>query len=295
MMLGRTGVWWSGSWRAPAGDAGTLDVAAELEDLGYSALWSSGRFGSGLSEHFERLLASTNHITVASGIVTIWHSSPDEIAAAVGELEEKYPGRFLLGLGASHSAVVGDYTKPYSHMVAFLNALDVLDGDGGEAKPASKSRRVLAALGPRMLELARDRALGAHPYFVPVEHTARARSVLGPTALLAPEVTVVLESDSQKARELARTFTAGYLGLPNYVQNLRNLGFDDDDVAPPGSDRLVDAVVCWGDAESVASKVQKHFDAGADHVCVQVVSRTAESFPIAEYRELAPALLDHGS
>jgi probable F420-dependent oxidoreductase len=297
-MLGRTGVWWSGSWRAPTDDAGTLDVALELEDLGYSALWSSGRFGSGLSEHFERLLASTNHITVASGIVTIWHSSPDEIATAVGELEEKYPGRFLLGLGASHSAVVGEYTKPYSHMVAFLDALDALDaggGGGGGAKPASKSRRVLAALGPRMLELARDRALGAHPYFVPVEHTARARSVLGPTALLAPEVTAVLESDSYKARELARTFTAGYLGLPNYVQNLRNLGFDDDDVAPPGSDRLVDAVVCWGDADRVASKVQKHFDAGADHVCVQVVSKTAESFPIAEYRELAPALLDQGS
>ena len=294
-MLGRTGVWWSGSWRAPADDAGTLDVALELEDLGYSALWSSGRFGSGLSEHFERLLASTNHITVASGIVTIWHSSPDEIATAVGELEEKYPGRFLLGLGASHSAVVGEYTKPYSHMVAFLDALDALDGGGGGAKPVSKSRRVLAALGPRMLELARDRALGAHPYFVPVEHTARARSVLGPTALLAPEVTVVLKSDSHKARELARTFTAGYLGLPNYVQNLRNLGFDDDDVAPPGSDRLVDAVVCWGDAERVASKVQKHFDAGADHVCVQVVSKTAESFPIAEYRELAPALLAEGS
>ena len=295
MMLGRTGVWWSGSWRAPVDDAGTLDVALELEDLGYSALWSSGRFGSGLSEHFERLLASTNHITVASGIVTIWHSSPDEIAKAVGDLEEKYPGRFLLGLGASHSAVVGDYAKPYSHMVAFLDALDVLERDGGGAKPGSKSRRVLAALGPRMLELARDRALGAHPYFVPVEHTARARSVVGPTALLAPEVTVVLESDSHKARELARTFTAGYLGLPNYVQNLRNLGFDDDDVAPPGSDRLVDAVVCWGDADRVASKVQNHFDAGADHVCVQVVSKTAESFPIAEYRELAPALLDQGS
>lgn len=295
MTLGRTGVWWSGSWRAPADDAGTLDVALELEDLGYSALWSSGRFGSGLSEHFERLLASTNHITVASGIVTIWHPTPDEIATAVGELEEKYPGRFLLGLGASHSVVVGDYTKPYTNMVAFLDALDALDRGGGGAKPASKSRRVLAALGPRMLELARDRALGAHPYFVPVEHTAKARSVLGPTALLAPEVTVVLESDSHKARELARTFTGGYLGLPNYVQNLRKLGFDDDDVAPPGSDRLVDAVVCWGDADRVASKVQKHFDAGADHVCVQVVSKTAESFPIAEYRELAPALLDQGS
>jgi probable F420-dependent oxidoreductase len=298
MMLSGTGVWWSGSWRAPGDDAGTLEVAAELDTLGYSALWSSGGFGSGLSKHFARLLAATSHITVASGIVTIWHSAPEEIAAAVEELDEKYPGRFLLGLGASHAAVVGDYARPYSHMVAYLDALDTLDAldsvDGG-VKPASKSRRVLAALRPRMLELARDRALGAHPYFVPVEHTARARSVLGPTALLAPEVTVVLESDPHKARELARSFTALYLGLPNYVQNLRSLGFDDDDVAAPGSDRLVDAVVSWGDVDSIASKVQEHFDAGADHVCVQVVSKTAESFPIAEYRELAPALVAQGS
>jgi probable F420-dependent oxidoreductase len=287
MMLGRTGVWWSGSWRAAGDDAGTLEIAAELEALGYSALWSSGGFGGGLSKHFARLLASTSHITVASGIVTIWHSAPDEIAAAVGELDEKYPGRFLLGIGASHAAVVGDYARPYSHMVAYLDALDALDSvddpPGAPGAPASKSRRVLAALRPR--------ALGAHPYFVPVEHTARARSVLGPTALLAPEVTVVLESDPHKARELARSFAALYLGLPNYVENLRSLGFDDDDVAAPGSDRLVDAVVCWGDVDTIASKVQGHFDAGADHVCVQVVSKTAESFPITEYRELAPALV----
>ena len=142
-----------------------------------------------------------------------------------------------------------------------------------------------------MLALARDRSLGAHPYFVPVEHTERARAVLGNDALLAPEVSVVLESDPQTARELARTFVVGYLGLPNYVQNLRTLGFDDDDVAVPGSDRLVDAIVCWGDVSVVASKVQAHFDAGADHVCVQVISGGRDSFPLHEYRELAPALI----
>jgi probable F420-dependent oxidoreductase len=303
MDLGRTGIWWSGSWRDKSGGS-AVDVAAELEVLGYTALWSSGRFGPGLSEHFERLLASTNHIAVASGIVSIWHASPAETAAATRDLEDRYPGRFLLGLGASHAAAVDNYSRPYSHMVAYLDSLDDLhtpDGPDGVnspdrgAAPSSKSRRVLAALGPRMLELARDRALGAHPYFVTAEHTARARSVLGPNALLAPEVTVVLESDPQKAREMARTFTAGYLGLPNYVRNLRTLGFDDHDVAVPGSDRLVDAIVYWGDVGTITSKVQAHFDAGADHVCIQVVSGDMGSFPIAEYRELAPALISQST
>ena len=287
MDLGRTGIWWSGSWRDKS-SGHAVDVAAELEELGYTALWSSGRFGTGLSEHFERLLESTKNVVVASGIVSIWHASPAEIAVATRQLEDRYPGRFLLGLGASHGAVVENYSRPYSKMVAYL---DSLDSPEREATPTSMSRRVLAALGPRMLELARDRALGAHPYFVPAEHTQRARTVLGPNALLAPEVTVVVESDPRKAREIARTFTAGYLGLPNYVRNLRNFGFDDHDVVAPGSDRLVDAVVCWGDLGTVASKVREHFDAGADHVCVQVISGDMTSLPIAHYRELAPALI----
>jgi probable F420-dependent oxidoreductase len=292
MDLGKTGVWWSGSWRARTDGGATLEVAAELEELGYTALWSSGGFEPGLSGHFARLLEATSRLSVASGIVSIWHAAPEEVAAAVGDLKDRYPGRFLLGLGASHGPLVANYARPYSQMVAYLDTLDALDGG---AKPASQSRRILAALRPRMLELARDRALGAHPYFVPVEHTARARSILGPNSVLAPEATVVLERDPQKARELARTFTAGYLGLPNYVENLRSLGFGDDDVAAPGSDRLVDAIVCWGDVEAVASKVRAHFDAGADHVCVQVITEAADSFPIAEYRELAPALVAESS
>lgn len=302
MELGKTGVWWSRSWRVEAEGSGNFEVASELEALGYTALWSSGGFGEGLSNHFSRLLAATDHIAVASGIVSIWPTTPDEIANAVSELERQFPGRFLLGLGASHGPVVENYTRPYSHMVAYLDALDApgggrgVDDDecepgaGGEGgAPASKDRRILAALGPRMLELARERAIGAHPYFVPAEHTEKARSLLGPNSLLAPEVTVVLERDPQKARELARTFTAGYLGLPNYVDNLRRFGFDDDDVAPPGSDRLVDAIVYWGDLGTVASKVGAHFDAGADHVCIQVIT-DRDLLPIAEYRELAPAL-----
>jgi probable F420-dependent oxidoreductase len=281
MDLGRVGVWWSRSWTAPAEPS--VDVAAELEALGYGTLWSSGGFEPGLSSRFGRLLASTSRIGVASGIVSIWPSSPAVIAQAVTELEDRYQGRFVLGLGASHATIVDHYAHPYGRMVEYL---DLLDG----ARPTVPAdRRLLAALGPRMLALAGARAAGAHPYFVPVEHTARARETLGTRPLLAPEVTVVLETDPTKARALARGFTTGYLGLPNYVQNLRTLGYDDDDVAGGGSDRLVDAVVAWGDVDAIAARIEEHHAAGADHVCLQVVS-DAEGFPLREYRELAAGL-----
>ena len=202
--LGKLGVWWSGSWRS---EDGSLDAPAELESLGYGALWSSGRFEPGLSKHFERLLAATTRIVVASGIVTVWHSSPGEVSAAVAGLDDTYPGRFLLGLGASHAPLVENYARPYSQMVRFLDGLDAAP------HAVAKDRRVLAALKPRMLELARKRAAGAHPYLVPARHTARARAVLGPGPLLAPEVTVVLERDPVKARDIARNFATGYLGV----------------------------------------------------------------------------------
>ncbi len=179
---------------------------------------------------------------------------------------------------------VADYSLPYSKMVAYLDALDAL------ATPVAPERRVLAALGPRMLELAAARSAGAHPYFVPVEHTALARGILGPGPLLAPEVAVVLETEPGRARELARRYASIYLGLPNYTQNLRTFGYGDDDIGGGGSDRLIDAVIPWGDAASVASAVRAHHDAGADHVCIQVVADRQE-FPLAEYRALAGALL----
>ena len=282
MDLGRFGVWWSGSWRA---EDEALDVGAELEELGYSTLWSSGGFEPGLSSRFGRLLASTQRVKVASGIVSIWVSPAADIAAAVTTLEAEHPGRFLLGVGASHGVMVQDYRHPYSRMVDYLDALD----NAGDSVPSD--RRVLAALGPKMLRLAAERSAGAHPYFVPAEHTAQAREILGNGPLLAPEITVVLESDPAKAHELARPFTTGYLSLPNYSNNLRRCGFGDDDLAGGGSDRLVDAVVCWGDTETIATKVMRHLDAGADHVCVQVVAASGEHFPLAEYRELAPALM----
>jgi probable F420-dependent oxidoreductase len=283
MNLGRVGVWWSRSWRA-AGD-GSADVPAELEALGYGALWSSGGFEPGLSPRFADELAATSHMVVASGIVSIWATTPAELAPAVAGLEERFPGRFLLGLGASHAPLAADYHRPYSKMVEFLDHLDAAD------PPVPAPRRVLAALGPRMLALAAERAAGAHPYFVPVEHTAAARGILGPGPLLAPEVTVVLEPDADLARAAARTFTTGYLAMPNYANNLRSLGYGDEDLAGGGSDRLVDAVVAWGDAGRVAARVREHLDAGADHVCVQVVGG-GDGFPLDDYRSLAGLLMD---
>jgi probable F420-dependent oxidoreductase len=282
--LGRVGAWWSGTWTVA--DKPELNAAAAMEALGYATLWSSGGFDPGLSPRFGQLLDATHTATVASGIVSIWATTPEEVGPAIAEFDARHPGRFLLGLGTSHSAIVADYSRPYSKMVAYLDGLDALDST---PHPVPPERRVLAALGTRMLELAAERAAGAHPYFVPIEHTALAREVLGPDRLLATEVAVVLETDPVKARALARTYASIYLGLPNYTENLRGLGYGDDDIDGGGSDRLIDAVIPWGDAETIAGRVREHLAAGADHVCVQVVA-DRQDFPLDEYRTLAPAL-----
>jgi probable F420-dependent oxidoreductase len=266
------------------GDGAPVEVAAELEGLGYTALWSTGGFRAGLSSRFGRLLAATERMAVVSGIASIWITPPDVMARAVADLDGEYPGRFVLGLGVSHAPIVADYVRPLDHMAQYL---DGLDGNGAEV---AKDRRLLAALGPRMLALAAERSAGAHPYFVPAEHTARAREVLGAGALLAPEVSVVLEPDAATARQVAREFTAGYLTLANYAGNLRRLGYTEDDLADGGSDRLVDAVVAWGDSDHVVEHVRRHVEAGADHVCIQVLA-PLETFPIDAYRELAPGLV----
>jgi probable F420-dependent oxidoreductase len=282
MNLGQVGVWWSWNWEVDGDDS--ADALAELESLGYGAIWSSGAFTPQLSRRFADVLGSTNQLVVASGIVSIWVQPAHALAAEVAELEAKHPGRFLLGLGASHSASVENYNHPYTHMVEFLDSIDAAD------HPVPKERRVLAALRPRMMELAGRRSAGAHPYFVPVAHSARARQTLGPGPLLAPEVTVLIETDPSKARERARAFTTHYLGRPNYANNLRSLGYTEEDLVGGGSDRLVDDIVAWGDLDAVAHRVREHHQAGADHVCIQVLGPT-DRFPLAEYRELASALL----
>jgi probable F420-dependent oxidoreductase len=265
-----------------------VDAAIELESLGYHRLWSSGGFGKDVHPRFRELLDGTTRIGVASGIVSIWHSTPAEVAAFTHDAERDHPGRFLLGLGASHAVIVdGDgtaYRKPYSKMVEYLDALD--------AAGLPARRRILAALGPRMLELSRDRATGAHPYFTHPEHTAEARAALGPDRLLAPEVAVVLETDPAAARATARQYTAGYLALPNYTNNLRRFGWTDEDLAGGGSDRLVDALIPRGTAEQVAAGVDKHYQAGADEVAIQVLNGgDATSFPAEAFRALAAVLI----
>jgi probable F420-dependent oxidoreductase len=279
--LGSIGVWWSGPWTTPAEPG--ADVSAELEQLGFGALWSTGGFRPGIPGRFRRLLEATVRIPVVTGITNVWLTPADELAPAAVALQQEHPGRFLLGLGASHHRVVEGYARPWSKVSGYLDDLDAL------APTVPVGQRLLAALGPRMLALAGERSLGAHPYFVPVEHTAFARSVLGEGPLLAPEVTVVLERDPSDARRLARQFTAGYLSLPNFAGNLVRLGFSADDVAGAGSDRLIDAVVAWGSPDQIAERVHQHLAAGADHVCLQVVS-DAEGMPIRAYRVLAPAL-----
>jgi probable F420-dependent oxidoreductase len=279
---------WQPYFLGPGDGNSVVEAAAELEELGYHRIWFSAGFqNGGVPSRFRELLDGTKRIGVAPGILSIWHSDPAEVAVFVADTERAHPGRFLLGLGTSHAVLVdntgGQYRKPYSKMVAYLDALD--------AAGVAPEQRALAALGPRMLELSRDRSRGAHPYFVPVEHTAEARAVLGSGALLAPEVAVVFEADADAARAVAREYTTGYLTLPNYTDNLRRLGWTDADLAGGGSDRLVDALIPWGTPEQVAAGIEKHYRAGADEVTIQVLGVDSQTFPAEAFRALAAALI----
>ena len=285
--LGSVGVW------SPAlrfGDpAETADAARELEELGYGTLWFPA-FGEGAFAVASALLEATTTVAVATGIRSVWVDTAERTAAAHADLANAHPGRFVLGLGASHAPVVEmeapdrQYGRPLEVVAEFLDELD------RGTPPVPAGERVLAALGPRMLALARDRTSGAHPYLVTPEHTAQAREILGAGRVLAPEQTVVLETDATKAREVAREHLAIYLGLPNYVNNLRRLGFGDDDVTPGGSDRLVDGLVAWGGVDAVAARVQAHHDAGADHVTLQVLGEPAGGVRMADLRLLSEVL-----
>jgi probable F420-dependent oxidoreductase len=289
MALGPVGVWGTGLWLEESRRAEAKDVAAELDELGYAALWLSAGFGQGLPTLFGELLDATRRMSVASGILSIWHATAAQAAQGFAALEREHPGRFLLGLGASHALRVDAdekrYERPWSRMVGYLDELD------SQRPVVPPERRVLAALGPRMLRLSAERTAGAHPYFVPVEHTALARETLGPGHLLAPEQAVVLQTDPELARELARGHMKGYLRLPNYTNNLRRLGYRDEDLAGGGSDRLVDAIVAWGDLDRIVERVRAHHDAGADSVNVQVINDRSGQFPREHYRRLAEALL----
>ncbi|WP_372449311.1 LLM class F420-dependent oxidoreductase [Streptomyces montanisoli] len=281
--FGTIGVW-STALRTDNPEHGgeVADAAAELESLGYGTIWLGG---SPSVADAAPLLAATSRLAVATGILSIWDHNPEDVAAARARLERDHPGRFVLGLGASHSALAERYARPYSTMKEYLTGLDEA------TEPVPASGRVLAALGPKMLELSRDRAAGAHPYLVTAEHTAKAREILGKGTLLAPELKVVLDTDTAAARETARAYLGGYLQLPNYTKNLERLGFAESDFTGGGSDRLLDAVFALGDAETIASRVGAFLSAGADHVAIQVVTADPRhDVPLAQWRELAKTL-----
>ncbi|MFJ8009977.1 LLM class F420-dependent oxidoreductase [Streptomyces fagopyri] len=263
----------------PAQQDELLDAAVELEELGFGAIWLGGNSSV---RHAARLAAATGRVVLATGILNIWYEAADTVARQRAELEGAHPDRFLLGLGASHAQLAQNYQRPYSTMVEYLDALDAA------ATPVPAERRVLAALGPKMLRLARDRAAGAHPYLVTPEYIEQARGVLGEGPLLAPEVTVVLESDPAKAREVARGFLDYYLQLPNYAANLERLGFSDDDLTGGGSDRLVDALAVWGTDEAIRARLAEFHAAGADHLALQIITGDGgETPPRAQWRHLA--------
>jgi probable F420-dependent oxidoreductase len=292
MDIGRVGVWTFSLDQLPITRA--RELAAEIEELGFGALWLPEAAGKDPLVHAGLLLDATQRLVLATGIATIY--ARDAMAMKHGQmtLTEAFPDRFLLGLGVSHAPMVEgirghEYRKPIEAMRAYLDGMDAAFYMG--AAPATTPQTVLGALGPRMLELAASRTQGAHPYNVTTEHTAQARAILGPGKLLAPELAVKIETDPVAARAAGRAHLAVYFGLPNYVNSLRRLGFGDEDFADGGSDRLVDAIVAWGSPEQVAARVREFHDAGADHVCLQVLLERGAPPPVAEWRELAGQLL----
>lgn len=285
MELAGVGIW---SSQLRYGDpAESADAAAELDELGFKALWIPD-VGGQVFDAVGSLLAATKRSIIATGILNLWMHSPDDVAERFAALSAEHGDRFLLGIGVSHAPLIdagapGRYRKPLAATTAFLDALDAA------AQPVPADKRVLAALGPKMLTLSATRARGAHPYLVTPEHTASARSTLGDGPLLLPEQTVILTEDADEARRIGKDWLSAYLALPNYANNLLRSGFSEDDVAQV-SDRLFDAIIAWGDEAAVLRRVDEHRAAGADHVCVQVLLADPRAFPREQWRRIAAAL-----
>ncbi len=289
MNLGRIGLWAADFDLQPMTKA--QEAIAQVEEMGYGAVWVPEAV---IREPFAStalLLSATKKMVLATGIASLHARTAQTMQAGWKTLTEAFPDRFLLGIGVSHAPMVqgvhkGTYDKPYTTMVEYLDAMD--NGIFFGAAPTTAPQRVLAALGPKMLKLSAERGAGAHPYFTPVEHTAFARETMGADALLAPELAVVLETDSSKAREIARKYMTTYTRLPNYTNNLKRFGFTEEEIVHQ-EDRLVDAIVAWGSIDSVVAAVKGHLDAGADHVCIQVLTDKPGSLPMREWQELADA------
>jgi probable F420-dependent oxidoreductase len=275
--VGKVGVW---TGYRPFGIERAGEAAKVIEQLGYATWWL------GSSPHVpdvRPILDATSTLVVATGILNVWINDPAETAAADAAVRADFPGRFMLGIGIGHPEATSDYRRPLTAMRAFLDGLDAAP------TPPPADERCLAALRPKMIDLAGERTAGVHSYFVPVEHTRVARERLGPGKLLAPEVACVVDTDPVRARAVARDYAKLYLGLRNYTQNLLDLGFTEDDIADGGSDRLIDAVIPHGSAEEIAEAVQAHFDAGADHVCLQPLGEPG--IPRESWTALAKVLL----
>jgi probable F420-dependent oxidoreductase len=288
--LGPVGVW-SFAFDALPADA-VRSTAREIETLGYPSLWVPEGGGSReVFAHLSLLLSATERITVCSGIANVTARHAEAMAGGARTLADAFGERVVVGLGIGHQVTTERRGQGWDDPVGRMrDYLDAMDGAQVGPPPEVPVRRLLAALGPRMLRLAGERALGAHTYFVPVEHTARARAELGPEPVLAVEQTAVGITDRDRARRIARGWAASYLELPNYASNWRRLGFDEQDVA--GSDRLLEAGIVWGDASAIAARVREHLDAGADHVCVQVISARDDDACVPELADLAEILLD---
>ena len=289
--IGRVGIWQGVLDQQPS--SRVRELAAEIEAMGWPALWLPESTGREAMVSSSVLLGATTRLKVATGIAQIHGRDPVTTASATRTLAEAYDNRFLLGLGVSHQPMIEgvrkqSYVKPYSMMKQYLAAM--ADAPFTAHGPPQLPPVVIAALGPKMLELSATAAQGAHPYFVPPEHTVTARQILGPTPLLAVEQMVILDTDAGRARELARSNMARYLQMPNYTNNLRRLGYDEHDIISM-SDRLVDAIVAWGDEAAVAARVKAHHDAGADHVCVQHLVAERTTVPLEQWRRLAEVLL----
>jgi probable F420-dependent oxidoreductase len=285
--LGNLGAWTSLSqW--PMDRVAIGDAAVELEQLGFSAIWIGGSRGQ--FPVARAILDATDRLVVATGVIQVWINPASEVAEEHHELTTAHPGRFILGLGVGHASAVAaagqNYSRPFHKLTSYLDELDRAD------HPVPRSERVIAALQSKSLALASERAAGAHPYLVPPQHTARARAALGPDALLIPEQKVFFSADSTAARTVARRALGMYFGLPNYVNNLRHFGFDNEDFSDGGSDRLIDALVAWGPDDAVRARIQEHLDAGANQVALQVLSASEDQgLPRAEWRRAAEAML----
>jgi probable F420-dependent oxidoreductase len=272
--LGRFGVWLAFRSIKP-------ELAAQIEQLGYGAAWIGGSPDAEL-DWVDPALAQTNSLQLATGIVNIWSAPAPAVAQSYKRIESAHPGRFLLGIGVGHREHTEEYIKPYDALVGYLDELD--------SDMVPTSRRVLAALGPKVLKLAAERSAGAHPYLTTPQHTAKAREEMGNSVFLAPEHKVVLTNDADEARRIGRETVDHYLGLSNYVNNWRRLGFSEDDVRRPGSDRLIDAVVAYGTPEAIVQRLNEHLEAGADHVAIQVLGGWTDDTLLPALSELAGPL-----